>query len=1156
MNKHKRILSLFLAILMILSVFPTSLFAAKDEVKTKTEVVKSYKEGDKLVFDVLKAKNPRRYNQQAQGGRFFASGPAATIDQKVTVSLRAVGLNEGGKAFDWSSLPSGLKVTVYFTDQGGTESERQEVTLTQTNSSQEVTLKVPATGGTGKLHAEIPDIGDNLAIRVIRSGESTADTTVGKGDWSFTVSVSEITSPVISLEVKDPYGKPATAAGAVKAKLHVDGLEQEGLDIPFTISQGDSSFNLKKAELLNGDYYDLTELNYPGADPILTVEGETQDNKLTLGTGENAVEYKVTKTYTIEDGGTITLTSQPKVIVPTPDANGDLPGVPANYNRVIFDPTAEGTITGKQAGETKLFDVLEGTTWDEAKAATPAVAEPGDPTPTDDTKNFVAWKDNDGKGQKLSEKTGTDTVAQTTFTATYSDDIVPQKPGEEKPDVPDNFVLVEFLPGTNGNLEGTTKYWVNPDKVVDLTEEAPEVIPTGEGVEHQGWDKALNAKFASGTKITATYKTTKTETETIKAKVKYEADDSLDFEEKVVDKAPVDGEKKVTTVSQPGKDDVVTEEVTKEAEDGITKVGNKKVETKTNDDGSTTTTTTTYDVDPETGKLSNPQTETKTTMPAGTIEDIAKTTKVTTETVPGKVKYVADDSLDFKEKKEDKAPVDGEKKVTTVSQPGKDDVVTEEVTKEAEDGITKVGNKKVETKTNDDGSTTTTTTTYDVDPETGKLSNPQTETKTTNPETPEDKKTTVDNSNPTEVNPTDDKQGTGIKVTNPDDNTKVTVTDEDGTVIPSEINPTTGEIEVTPGTNVDGPLSVKVEDNDLDEPLTTEVKVKGHEKDKDDNGSNEQPGTGDEDKTRVTVPDDLTPVKPTNNPQDTGIKVENKDDDTKISAKDEDGKDVPVEIDENGKVIVKPGEDVDGPITVVIEDKDLPGGKTEVEVEVNGHKKGQDDNNNGEPSGNTGGTVTPGKPSDDDNTGGNDGYRPGHGGSDVFDRLFRRHDYTPTYPVKTVVPEKTEVATPVRDTLWYVFHINEFQYEVVRNGVVTKRLMDVTPVIQNGRTVLPLRYVAEALQADVTWDAKTRTATFTKDGLTASIQIDSDEIVLSNGKTVKMDSKPLNINDRILVSVTNVANVFGLTNGNTKDNADQDIEWEQQDKSATIYIRR
>ena len=86
------------------------------------------------------------------------------------------------------------------------------------------------------------------------------------------------------------------------------------------------------------------------------------------------------------------------------------------------------------------------------------------------------------------------------------------------------------------------------------------------------------------------------------------------------------------------------------------------------------------------------------------------------------------------------------------------------------------------------------------------------------------------------------------------------------------------------------------------------------------------------------------PVKPTDDKQDTGVKVENKDDDTKISAKDEDGKDIPVEIDEDGKVIVTPGTDVDGPITVVVEDPDLPGGKVEIEVPVEGHEKGRDDN--------------------------------------------------------------------------------------------------------------------------------------------------------------------------------------------------------------------
>ena len=116
-------------------------------------------------------------------------------------------------------------------------------------------------------------------------------------------------------------------------------------------------------------------------------------------------------------------------------------------------------------------------------------------------------------------------------------------------------------------------------------------------------------------------------------------------------------------------------------------------------------------------------------------------------------------------------------------------------------------------------------------------------------------------------------------------------------------------------------------------------------------------GSTDEVKVEITVteptPDDkntkvggdVKPVKPTDDKQETGIKVENKDDDTKVTAKDEDGKDVPVEIDKDGNVIVTPGTNVDGPITVTIEDPDLPGGKVEIEVPVEGHEKGKDDNN-------------------------------------------------------------------------------------------------------------------------------------------------------------------------------------------------------------------
>lgn len=161
--------------------------------------------------------------------------------------------------------------------------------------------------------------------------------------------------------------------------------------------------------------------------------------------------------------------------------------------------------------------------------------------------------------------------------------------------------------------------------------------------------------------------------------------------------------------------------------------------------------------------------------------------------------------------------------------------------------------------------------------------------------------------------------------------------------------------------------------------------------------------------------------------------------------------------------------------------------------------------------------------------------------------VFKRHDYTPTYPVITRVPEK--------DSLKYIFTVDDYYYEEVKNGLTRDFKMDVAPLIKNERTMLPLRYVGEALDAEVKWDEDTRTAIFIKNGLRAEIQIDKDEIIMSKGETIKMDSKPLNINSRILVPVTNVANVFGLTNGNTEDNIKQDIEWDRDTRTVTIYVR-
>ncbi|WP_181566455.1 Rib/alpha-like domain-containing protein [Aerococcus tenax] len=228
-------------------------------------------------------------------------------------------------------------------------------------------------------------------------------------------------------------------------------------------------------------------------------------------------------------------------------------------------------------------------------------------------------------------------------------------------------------------------------------------------------------------------------------------------------------------------------------------------------------------------------------------------------------------------------------------------------------------------------------------------------------------KTNVDDSVVKPIDPTDEQQGTGIKVNNPDKDTKVTAKDEDGKNVPVVINPETGEVEVTPGANVDGPITVTVEDPDLPggkQEVT--VPVKGHEAGRDDNGSDE-PNTSSETVEKTTVDDSqVKEVNPTDEQQGTGIKVNNPDKDTKVTAKDEDGKNIPVVINPTtGEVEVTPGTDVDGPIIVTITDPELPGGKKVVVVPVKSHAAGRDDNHSeasSKPATTKPNTVKPGQP--------------------------------------------------------------------------------------------------------------------------------------------------------------------------------------------------
>lgn len=172
-----------------------------------------------------------------------------------------------------------------------------------------------------------------------------------------------------------------------------------------------------------------------------------------------------------------------------------------------------------------------------------------------------------------------------------------------------------------------------------------------------------------------------------------------------------------------------------------------------------------------------------------------------------------------------------------------------------------------------------------------------------------------------------------------------------------------------------------------------------------------------------------------------------------------------------------------------------------------------------------------------------------------FPKYYVRDHKTPTYKVEVNTNlQESHTKTQVNPKK-FVIDINSGTYTLTEDGKTLEKSMEVKPIIENNRTMLPLRALAEILDAKVIWNDATRTASFTRDGLTALIQIDGNKIVLSNGKTIDLEAKPLNLNGRIYLPLVYVGQVFGLTSGNADDDKENDIEWKEESKTVTINIK-
>ncbi|MBS4006921.1 MAG: hypothetical protein KGZ45_00605 [Clostridium sp.] len=100
--------------------------------------------------------------------------------------------------------------------------------------------------------------------------------------------------------------------------------------------------------------------------------------------------------------------------------------------------------------------------------------------------------------------------------------------------------------------------------------------------------------------------------------------------------------------------------------------------------------------------------------------------------------------------------------------------------------------------------------------------------------------------------------------------------------------------------------------------------------------------------------------------------------------------------------------------------------------------------------------------------------------------------------------------------------------------------MDVPPTVRNGRTLVPMRAIFEALGARVSWEAQTKKITGTRGTTVITLYIGRTSAIV-NGRTVPLDVPPLIINGRTLVPTRFIAENLGAQ-----------VVWDSNNRLVTI----
>ena len=487
-NQSKRLLTILLALFMILTSFPLNAFAVQTETNVRNEITDIRTVGDKQVINLGTVKGQSRSNLGFFSGasRFLgfttqrAGSSSETVAQKVEISLDKMGLNLEEDQFDPSALTEvgSFDVKITFKELGG-RAETRTMTFQVGETKKTETFYLPKDFGNGNVEAEIPKLKQNISLRVYNGAGGTTNFTLGQ-DMTYKFELTQIVHPVIDLKVVDPYGKELQENINQPLGLKLT-LEEEH---DFNLPANTKTFNIRTLTDFAGT--DIEDLNSTGDNPTLSITTQLQDKKLTVGGKTyklNKITYKAIgqeveiNGHKKKVGGYIEFTTQPKIIVPTPDDSGVLPKTPDGYKRLSFHAeTSANANDGRfENGEKlKVIDVLEGTEFKD-KDLLAEIAKVKNPTAylngsKDDSKKFLKWNPALPTDQTAGE------VADTDYWPVYLADGGEITPGEKLPDgvfevkvIKDDTIAADPLYGKSYGVFKGSK--LRRDKFPDLEAE-------------------------------------------------------------------------------------------------------------------------------------------------------------------------------------------------------------------------------------------------------------------------------------------------------------------------------------------------------------------------------------------------------------------------------------------------------------------------------------------------------------------------------------------------------------------------------------------------------------------------------------------------------------------------------------------------------------